>query len=128
MFTKKSEGDLTDAIGFILAIGFIAGILGLVGGGAVESTRKRPYLIAIILLAVAAGGYYFMSGPAQPLAVTIAPHEVVQAHSSGAFCFQAADGTKGSMIGMDDEKIVIKADGGKLHTYANGQLRTVACD
>jgi hypothetical protein len=32
------------------------------------------------------------------------------------------------MIGMDDEKIVIKGDGGKLFTYENGKLRTVACD
>jgi hypothetical protein len=32
------------------------------------------------------------------------------------------------MIGMDDEKIVIKAEGGKLHTYGKGRLRTVACE
>ncbi|MBY3433684.1 hypothetical protein HFN89_05925 [Rhizobium laguerreae] len=119
---------MADAIGFVLAIGLILGFLGLLGGGAVETSRKRPYLIAIVLLAIVGGGYYFMTKPAQPLAVTIAAHEVVSAQSAAAFCFQSVDGTKGAMIGMDDEKIVIKADGGKIHTYGNGELRTVACD
>ncbi|MBY3158355.1 hypothetical protein HFO56_39335 [Rhizobium laguerreae] len=118
---------MTDAIGFILAIGLILGFLGLLGGGAVETSRKRPYLIAIVLLAIVGGGYYF-TRPAQPLAVTIAAHEVVSDQSAAAFCFQSVDGTKGAMIGMDDETIVIKADGGKIHTYGNGELRTVACD
>jgi hypothetical protein len=128
MFTRKSDGDLTDAIGFILAIGFIFGILGLLGGGAVETSRKRPYLIALILLGLVGGGYYYMTRPVQPLAVAIARHEVIQPRATGSFCFQAADGTRGTMIGMDDEKIVIKAEGGKLHTYGKGRLRTVACE
>jgi hypothetical protein len=123
----ERTGDRLGAFGFIFILAVIFSDWGGSGSRS-EERRGRPFLIAIILLGGVAGGYYWMTRPEQPLAVAVASNEVLQPQASGAFCFQAIDGTKGTMIGMDDEKIVIKSEGGKLHTFGNGKLRTVACD
>lgn len=128
MFTKKLEGDLTDAIGFILAIGLIFGFLGLLGGGAVETSRKRPYLLAIALLAAVAGGYYYFSGSNEPTpVVAVVAQEASAPAKKTAFCFEVGQ-VKGTMVAMDDEKVVIKDGSGKLHTYRNEELNTVSCE
>jgi hypothetical protein len=128
MFTKESDGDLTDAIGFILAIGLIFGFLGLLGGGAVETSRKRPYLLAIALLAAVGGGYYYFSRSTEPTpVVAVVAQEASAPAKKAAFCFEAGQ-VKGTMVAMDDEKVVIKDGSGKLHTYRNEELNTVSCE
>lgn len=128
MLTKKSDGDFTDAIGFILAIGLIFGFLGLLGGGAVETSRKRPYLLAIALLAAVGGGFYYFSGANEPTpVVAVVAQETSAPAKKTAFCFEAGQ-VKGTMVAMDDEKVVIKDGSGKLHTYRNEELNTVSCE
>lgn len=130
MFTKKSDGDFTDAIGFIFAIALIFGFLGMLGGGTAEVGRKRPWLIAVILLAAVGGGYYYFSGSEQSapaVAVAVSTPSVGVAAKKSVFCFEG-DGVKGAMVAMDGETVVIRDGGGKLHSYRNGELRTVACE
>jgi hypothetical protein len=130
MFTKKSDGDFTDAIGFIFAIALIFGFIGMLGGGTAEVGRKRPWLLAVILLAAVGGGYYYFSGgeePAPAVVVATSTPEVAVAFKKDVFCFEG-NGVRGAMVAMDGETVVIKDGVGKLHTYRNDELRTVACE
>ncbi|MCZ7860937.1 hypothetical protein O9X98_05925 [Agrobacterium salinitolerans] len=131
MFTKKSDGDFTDAFSGILGLFIILAFIGMIGGGTAEVGRKRPWLFAIVLLAAVGGGYYYFSDSEKPVttpavAAAVSIPEAVVAKKN-VFCFEG-DGVKGAMVAMDGETIVIKDGGGKLHTYGNDELRTVTCE